>query len=93
MTAYPIDPPVGGLGCRNCGDPIQATAKVFDGGMTISGLRQYTWTHEHGSDTCRPKTVAQPYDGWQATAKVEAVLDARQAAEDALMFALNEEKH
>jgi hypothetical protein len=83
-SIYRIDPPVDGLTCRNCSDPIIATAKVFGGGMTISGLCQYRWTHVHGSDVCRPTTSAQPFDGWQATAHVEAVLDARQAAEEAL---------
>lgn len=90
-TTYPIDPPVTAfnLSCRNCGDPIAATATVFDGGLSIGGLRQYEWTHTHGSDTCRPKTVAQPFDGWQATALVEAALTAREAAQDALDAALD----
>jgi hypothetical protein len=91
MTAttrrYPIDPPVDDftLACRNCGDLIAATAQVFDGGMSISGLRAYEWSHVHGSDVCRPKTVAQPFDGWHATRIVEATLSARRAAEDALL--------
>lgn len=88
-TTYPIDPPIDAkLGCRNCGDPIVATAKVFHGGMSIKGLRQYEWLHAHGSDVCRPKTVAQPFDGWQATARIEAKMAAREAAQDALDAAL-----
>lgn len=85
----PIDPPADpGLGCSNCGDPIVATAQVFSGGMSISGLSEYQWTHAHGSETCRPKTTARPYDGWVATSKVKSVLDARAAAEDALIDAM-----
>lgn len=88
-TTYPIDPPAdAGLWCRNCSDPIVAVAKVFDDGLSIKGLREYRWAHAHGSEACRPKTQAQPFDGWQATTKVEAVLAARDAAEDALIDAL-----
>lgn len=91
MSVYPIDPPVDpGLNCRNCPDPIVATAKVYEGGYTISGLREYRWTHTHGSDVCRPTTVAQPYDGWVATGKVEAILAARDTAEDARLEALGD---
>lgn len=89
-SIYPIEPPVGGLWCRNCGDQIFATAKVYIGGMSINGLREYRWTHEHGSDTCRPTTTAEPYDGWTATARVESVLAAREAAEFALEQALTD---
>jgi hypothetical protein len=86
-TVHPIDPPADpGLGCRNCGGPIVATAHVFDG-MSIGGLREYQWTHAYGSDVCRPTTTAQPFDGWQATTKVQAVLRERDAAEDALLDA------
>lgn len=92
MSTYPITPPIGGLSCRNCHAPIVATAQVFDGGMSIQGLRQYEWTHEHGSEVCRPKTIALPFDGWQATAKVEAVLAAREAAEDSLSDAIDREE-
>lgn len=92
MTTYPIDPPVNaGLYCRNCSDPIVATHQVFDGGLSIKGLREYRWTHEHGSDICRPTTRAQVFDAWVATSKVEAVLSARAAAEDALIAALEPE--
>lgn len=87
-TLHPIEPPVDGLSCRNFADPILATAKVFDGGIQIQGLREYRWTHAHGSDVCRPTTTAQPYDGWAATSHVETVLAARDAAEDALLDAL-----
>lgn len=88
MTEYPYDPPIdAGLGCRNCGDPIVATARVYSGSYTISGLAEYRWTHAHGSDVCRPKTVAQPFDGWQATAAVERVEQERRAAEDAFIDA------
>jgi len=90
-TLYPIDPPVGGLTCRNCPDEIVATAKVFDGGLTFSGLREYRWSHAHRSDVCQPTTTAQPFDGWQATTHVQAVLKARDAAEDALLDALEGE--
>ena len=86
---YPYDPPIdAGLWCRNCNDPIVATAAAFEGGYAISGLRQFEFTHGHGDTTCRPKTVAQPFDGWQATRLIEAVEAARAAAEDALPAAL-----
>lgn len=85
----PVDP---AMTCRNCVDPIVATAQVFDGRMRIGGLNEYRWTHAHGSDMCRPTTVARPFDGWQATAKVKAVLAAREAAEDALLDALEGEE-
>lgn len=86
---YPITPPVDdfSLACRNCGDPIAATAQVFDDGMSIGGLRAYEWRHVNGSDVCRPKTVAQPFDGWHATRIVESALAERQAAEDAVLDA------
>lgn len=90
MHSHPIQPPVAGLNCRHCADPIVATAQVFDGGMTLQGLREYRWTHTHGSDTCRPKTTAQPFDGWRATAHVETALAARRAAQEALEAALEE---
>lgn len=89
-SIYPIDPPVGGLFCANCADPIVATAQVYGTGMTISGLREYVWTHAHGSDVCRPTTRAQPFDGWQATSRIEAALAARVAAEEARETALEE---
>jgi ABC-type xylose transport system substrate-binding protein len=92
-TLHPFDEPVDpGLYCRNCTDPIVATAQVFDGGLRIGGLNEYRWTHAHGSDVCRPTTRAQPFDGWQATTKVKAVLAARDAAEDALIDALEGKK-
>jgi hypothetical protein len=87
---YPIDPPVDGLYCEHCADPIEAVAQVFDGGMTIGGLREYRWRHVHGSDMCRPTTTARPYDGWRATAHVQTVLRARDAAEDALLDAMED---
>lgn len=87
-TTYPLDPPVdAGLVCRNCSDPIVATASVYRGGYTISGLREFVWVHAHGSKVCRPTTVAQPYDGWFATTKVEAAMAERREAEDAAMDA------
>lgn len=79
----PIDPPVDGLNCGHCDDPIMATAEVRGTGLSISGLREYRWTHVHGSDMCRPTTTARPYDGWRATSHVERVPAAREAAEDA----------
>ncbi len=88
---YPIDPPIGGLSCRNCGDPIAATHQVFGGGMSLKGLRDYEWIHEHGSEVCQSKTVARPYDAWQATAKVGAVLREREVAADALIDAMEHE--
>lgn len=89
-TVHPIDPPADpGLPCNHCGDPLLATAKVYDG-MSLGGLREYQWTHTHGSDVCRPTTRAQPYDGWRATSAVQAVLDARAAAEDALIDEIEE---
>ncbi len=88
---YPIDPPVDGLTSGNCSDPIVAVAQVFDGGMTISGLRQFRWRHAHGSDVCRATTTAQPFDGWQATSHVETVLAARGAAEEGLRAALEDQ--
>jgi hypothetical protein len=87
-SIYPIDPPIGGLTCCNCAESMLATAKVFDGGMSIQGLREYRYTHAHGSETCRPTTKAQPYDGWRATAIIEAALAARAATEEALEAAL-----
>ncbi len=85
----PITPPVDGLSCRSCGDPIVATDQVHTlGALSISGFREYRWSHSHGSDVCRPKTAAQPFDGWRATSHVEAVLAERAAAEDALLDAL-----
>ena len=93
MSIYPINPPVNaGLNCRNCSDPIVAIAQVFDGGLSFKGLRDYRWIHEHGSEICRPKTRAQVFDAWVATSKVEAVLSARAAAEDALIDALEREE-
>lgn len=81
---YPFDEPVAaGVGCRHCSDPIVATAEVVDGRMGISGLREYLWTHLHGSDVCRPTTSAKPFDAWRATTLVEAALSARTAAEEA----------
>ncbi len=92
MTTYMFDEPVDAdLWCRHCNDPIVATAVVYDQGPSMGGLREYRWTHVHGSDVCRPTTTARPFDGWQATTKVEAVLDARRAAEDALADALEGE--
>ena len=89
-TVYPIDPPADpGLPCEHCGDPIVATAQVFDGGLRIGGLNGYQWRHAHGSDVCRPTTTARPYDGWVATRKVQTVLSVRQAAEDALLDAMD----
>lgn len=87
---YPIDPPVDGLTCGHCADPIMATAEVRGTGMSISGLREYLWLHVHGSDVCRPTTTARPYDGWRATEHVRAVLAARDAAEDALLDAMED---
>lgn len=65
MPTYlePIEPPVGGLYCQHCADPIVATAEIRGHSYSISGLREYRWTHTHGSDVCRPTTVAQPFDG------------------------------
>ncbi len=83
-TDYPFPEPVDPhIGCRHCGDPLLAVAEVRDGRMGVSGLREYRWTHVHGSDVCRPTTTARPFDAWRATAAVEAVLDARAAAEAA----------
>lgn len=88
----PITPPVEGLSCRNCGDPIVATDRVHVlGALSVSGLREYRWLHTGGSDVCRPTTKAQPFDGWKATSHVESVLRARDAAEDALLNALDGE--
>ena len=86
----PIDPPVAGLSCEHCSDPIMATAEVRGTGMSIGGLREYRWLHVHGSDVCRPTTTARPYDEWKATTHVEAELAARDAAEDALTEALED---
>jgi hypothetical protein len=90
-SIYPIEPPIGGLNCTNCADPIVATHQVFGTGMSISGLREYRWTHAHGSDVCRPTTKAQPYDGWRATSIVESALAGRAAAEEALEVAMEDE--
>jgi hypothetical protein len=92
MPSYftPLDPPVEGLTCRHCTDPIMATGIVRSCNMTLSGLREYRWVHAHGSDVCRPTTTAQPFDGWRATSHVEGVLRAREAAEDALIDAMKE---
>jgi hypothetical protein len=92
MTIHAFDEPVdAGLTCRNCADPIVAVGTVRGlGGFSISGLREYTWAHTHGSDVCRPKTRAQVFDAWVATTKVEAVLAARAAAEDALIDAIED---
>ncbi|WP_344613441.1 hypothetical protein [Dactylosporangium salmoneum] len=88
MTDYPYNPPIdANLSCRNCADPIIATARVSSDGPTISGLREYRWTHAHGSDTCRPKTVAQPFDGWHATRAVERIEQERRVDEDAFLDA------
>lgn len=86
----PIDPPVDGLSCGNCGDRIAAVAEVRGTGMAVSGLREYRWVHLHGSDVCRPTTTARPADGWRATSHVEGVLQAREAAEDALIDAMED---
>lgn len=81
----PIDPPADvDLWCRNCHDPIVATAEIRDNGPTISGLRAYRWTHAHGSDTCQPKTVARPFDGWEATRRIEAEMERRYDLEEEL---------
>lgn len=89
-SVYPINPPVGGLTCRNCAAPIVATHKVFGAGLSLSGLREYRYTHAHGSEVCRPTTKAEPYDGWRSTAVIEAELAARAAAEDALEAAMED---
>ena len=86
-----FDPPVDpGLGCRHCGDPLVATGQVFGTGLSIGGLREYVWTHAHGSEVCRPTTRAQPFDGWVATTRMETALAARRATEDALEAALED---
>lgn len=92
MSRTPFDPPIDpDMNCRNCGDPIVATARVHEtGAFSIGGLRSYDWTHAHGDTTCRPKTTADPYNDWDATRLVEAIVDAREAAEDALLDALKE---
>jgi hypothetical protein len=88
-TRHVFDPPIDpNLPCDHCGDKLLAVAQIRDGGMTISGLAQYQWTHAHGSAQCRIVRTARPYDGWQATACVKAVENARMAAEDALLDAL-----
>lgn len=86
---YPFDEPVDAhVGCRHCSDPIIALAEVFDGHAGVSGLREYRWTHIHGSDVCRPTTTAKPFDAWRATAAVEAALEARAVADEAAEEAL-----
>lgn len=88
MRVHPFDPPINpGMGCRNCGDPLLVTGRVSDNGMVISGIREYVYTHAHGSEQCRPKTKAQPFDAWQVTTKVQAIQAERDAEQDALYYA------
>ncbi len=77
----PVDP---SLPCRNCVGRILATAVVYGDGMSIRGLNEYRWVHEDGRAECpppQPPPTAAPYDGWEATRLVEAVREARWAAE------------
>lgn len=91
MSRHVFDPPIDpDLACDHCGDKLLAVAQIYDGGMTISGLAQYEWTHDHGSPQCRILRTARPYDGWQATARVRTVERARETAEDALLDAESE---
>lgn len=84
------DPPVdGGVICTHCGGPLVAVAELRHGGYFIDGCRDYDWRHAGNLDRQCPPVYrsAQPYDGWKATALIEAALDARRAAEDALLDA------
>ncbi len=92
MTTYPFEPPIDpNLSCRHCGDPIVATGVVHGPGPSLKGLRDYVWTHAHGSDVCRPTTTAEPWDAWRSTAAVEAREAGRRAAEDSLAVALGDD--
>lgn len=86
-TAYPFDEPIDPrVLCRNCVESIVATAVVYGNGLSIKGLNEYRWVHADGQAECpppQPPPVAQPYDGWEATRRVEAVRRDRLAAEDA----------
>jgi hypothetical protein len=81
---FPFDPPIEpGIGCRNCPGSLAATAVVYGSGLSIQGLNEYRWVHvETGSEQCLPHTTAQPFDGWQATKRVEAVRRERQIEDD-----------
>lgn len=88
MKLLPIDPPIRiHVPCRHCGEPIQAVAEVHrPEELSMRGLREYEWRHaETGERQCRIVRHAGPYDGWQATALVEAAQQARMVAEDALL--------
>ncbi len=86
-TLAPFDPPIfPGISCRHCGEQICATAEVRRG-LSISGLREFTWVHENGSEHCQLPRTAQPFDGWKATTAVEKAVQERRDAEDAAMDA------
>lgn len=89
MPSYlaPFDPPIfPGVSYRHCGEQICATAEVRHS-LSISGLREFTWVHENGSEVCKPTTTAQPFDAWVATTAVEKAVDELWAAEDAALEA------
>lgn len=75
----PVDPR---LPCRNCADPILATAVVYGENLiSISGLNEYRWVHAvNGAVECPPPCpppTAQPYDDWEATRCVERIREER----------------
>jgi hypothetical protein len=73
----PYDPPVrAGVRCRHCAGEIEAVERRVRS-LELQGLNEYAWRHvATGLETCTRVSVAAPYDGWDATRRVEGVREA-----------------
>ena len=74
VYAEPLD---GGVSCRYCGDVIVAVARAISW-LELKGINDYRWVHrDSGSPTCTLTYEARPYDGWDATRRIESALRTR----------------
>jgi hypothetical protein len=65
----------GDVSCRHCGGEIEAIAETHSGFAAIVGIRSFTWRHvKTGSGVCTQSFEADPYDGWEATRRIETAL-------------------
>lgn len=65
------EPLRGDVACRHCGGEIEAIAETHMS-FSIQGIRAFSWQHvKTGIGRCVVAYEAEPYDGWEATRKIE----------------------
>ena len=75
--AYRFETPLRGLPenrvlCRHCSGELEAVAE-FHRSIAMKGIRSFQWRHvKTGIEKCVRTFEAEPYDGWEATRKIEA---------------------